>query len=260
MLSIKREIKPISSILKALESYDGCEIDVRLTKDRVLVLTHDVRYDGHKVIKANYRDLKNMRTLRELLDHSLTIKLINREGKTLWIEAKEDTTKSFRKDLTLCQDFAHKLKEECANSELPLEKLRIISFCPEILKHIEGIRTLRIVPYLWMATDWFIPHYNHKTIVQMFISLRQHMHKTKQMGIDGLLFSKLFLRGFFSRFQPSLEEIRSWATEDFLLGTEAQTLEEEKAFKDLIVFTDYRGEREKSRGENAKSLICHRGI
>jgi len=260
VLSVKTEIKSISSILKALESYDGCEIDVRLTKDRILVLYHDVRHNGHKVVKANYRDLKNTRTLRELLDHPQTIKLINREAKTLWIEAKEDTTKSFRKDLALCQDFAHKLKEECANSELRLEKLRIISFCPEILKHIEGIRRLRIVPYLWMATDWFIPHYNHKTIIQMFISLRRHMQKTKQMGIDGLLFSKLFLRGFFSRVQPSLEEVQSWASEDFLLGTEAQTFEEEKAFKDFIVFTDYRGERERSRGENAQPLICHRGI
>ena len=80
------------------------------------------------------------------------------------------------------------------------------------------------------------------------------------MKIGGLLFSKLFMHGFFSLFQPSIAQIKSWKSDDFILGTEAQTFEEEKAFKELVVITDYRGERKGGRGKNAGPLICHRGL
>jgi hypothetical protein len=94
----------------------------------------------------------------------------------------------------------------------------------------------------------------------MLVSLKRHIQHTKKLRISGLLFSKLYLRGFFSYFQPSLEKIKSMGDADFILGTEAQTYEEEKAFKDFVVITDYRGERSAGRGENAGPLIYHRGL
>jgi hypothetical protein len=80
------------------------------------------------------------------------------------------------------------------------------------------------------------------------------------MGIGGLLFSKLFLRGFFSLFQSAWEEIKSLEKEDFILGTEAQSYKEENDFKDFVIITDYHGERKDGRGKNAGPLICHRGM
>jgi len=260
MLKEKTEKKSLSSIVEALEVYDGCEIDVRLTRDRVLVIFHDAEYTGQRLINSNFKDLRGILTLDELIQHPRVIKLINDDNKTLWVEVKEDSTHGQRKDPSLLKDVAQRLTEKLKDSSLHLENIRIISFCAEILTHVGGIRKLKIVPYIFSATDSYFPYYNHKTIFQMFVSLRRHFRKAKRMGFDGLLFSKLYLRGFFSLFQPSIGEIISWKEENFILGTEAQTFQEEKDFKDFVVFTDYRRERKGGRGENAGPLICHRGL
>lgn len=260
MFKLKDETKPLSSIVAALEMYDGCEFDVRLTRDRVPVIHHDAEFRGQRLINTDYQDLEGVSSFDELIHHPRVIQLVNKAGKSLWIEAKEDSTFSVRKDSSLRRNLAEKLTGKLRDSGLNLDSIAIISFCGEILIHVKGIRRCQIVPYLFSATDSTFPYYNPKTIFQMFVSLRRHMHKAAKMGFDGLLFSKLYLRGFFSSFQPSLEKIISWMEEDFILGTEAQTLEEEIVFKDFFVFTDYRGERKGGRGANAGPLICHRGL
>jgi hypothetical protein len=260
MFKEKIEKKSLSSIVRALEEYDGCEIDVRLTKDKIPVIFHDARHNGQRLIKTNFRDLKGFLTLDTLIQHPQVIKLINDNGKTLWVEAKEDSNHRNGKDPSLRKETAQRLTGKLMDSGLYLENIRIISFSTEILVHVKGILKLKIIPYLFSATDQYFPYYNHKTLFQLFQSLRQHMQKTKKLGINGLLFSKYYLRGFFSIFQPQYEEIVSWKKEDFTLGTEAQTFQEEKDFKDFVVFTDYRGDRGEGRGENAGPLICHRGL
>jgi glycerophosphoryl diester phosphodiesterase len=254
------EKKPIDSILAALQAYDGCEFDVRFTKDRVVILFHNARFNRRRLLETEFKELLGFQKLEELIHHPRVINLVNEENKTLWIEAKEDSSHGLRKDLPYCQELGKKISDLIRHSRLRLDNVRVISFSPEILVNADGVHTLRIVPYLFSAEDFIIPHYNLKTIAQMFVSLKRHILRTKQMGINGLLFSKLYLRGFFSYFQPSLEEIKSRGDADFILGTEAQTFEEEKAFKDLVVITDYRGERPGRRGENAGPLICHRGL
>ena len=246
--------------MAALESYDGCEMDVRLTRDRVFVLFHDAEYEGRRLFQTDYKDLNGIQPLGELLHHPRVVSLVNDFGKTLWIEIKKDTTLGLGKNLLLSKNTAERITRQLNDSGLWLDNIRIISFAPEILTHIKGIRTLRIVPYIFTATDYFFPYYNLKTIWQMVISLRRHVQDTKKMKIGGLLFSKLFMHGFFSLFQPSIAQIKSWKSDDFILGTEAQTFEEEKAFKELVVITDYRGERKGGRGKNAGPLICHRGL
>ncbi len=260
MFKSNDETKPLSSIVAALEVYDGCEFDVRLTKDRVPVIHHDAETHGQRLINIDYKDLEGISSFDELIHHSQVNRLVNENSKALWIEAKEDSSFGIKKDPSLRRDIAQKLTEKLTDSGLNLDNISIISFCDEILTHVKGIRRCPIVPYLFSATDSRFPYYNPKTIFQMFVSLHQHIKKAMKMGFDGLLFSKLYLRGFFSFFQPSLEKIISWKTEDFILGTEAQTFEEEMAFKDFVVFTDYRGERKEGRGKDAGPLICHRGL
>ena len=254
------EKNSVPSILAALRSYDGCEFDVRLTKDRVLVLYHDAKCNGRRLLETDFKDLKGVQALRELTDHPHVIELINNNGKTLWIETKEDTTLGLKRDPVYCQELARSIKDQLKESRLKPENIRIISFSSEILKHISGFRTCRIVPYIFTRADSLIRYYNHKTILQMFKSLRQYILDTKKMGIGGLLFYKLYLRGIFSLFQPSLEEIRLLGKDDFILGTGVETFEEEKFFKDVVCVTDYRGDREGGRGKNAGPLICHRGL
>jgi hypothetical protein len=260
MFKLKDETKPLSSILAALEVYDGCEFDVRLTRDRVLVIHHNAETHGQRLINTDYKDLEGISTFDELIYHPQVTQLVNEDGKTLWIEAKEDSSFRARKDPFLRKYMARRLTEVLTDSGLDLDNITIISFCDEILAHVKGIRRCHIVPYLFSATDSSFLYYNPKTIFQMFVSLERHIRKALKMGFDGLLFSKLYLRGFFSFFQPSLEKVLSWNTEGFILGTEAQTFAEEMAFQDFLVFTDYRGERKEARAENAGSLICHRGL
>jgi hypothetical protein len=165
-----------------------------------------------------------------------------------------------KRDPVYCQELARSITDLLKDSYLKSENIRIISFSSEILKHISGFRTCRIVPYIFTRTDSLIRYYNHKTILQMFISLRKYILHTKKIGINGLLFYKRYLRGFFSLFQPSLEEIKSLGKDNFILGTGVETFEEEKFYKDVVCITDYRGERESGRGKDAGPLICHRGL
>jgi hypothetical protein len=258
--SYKKEKNSVPSILAALRAYDGCEFDVRLTRDRVLVLYHDAKYNGRRLLDTDFKDLKGVQALKELISHPQVIKSINDNSKTLWIETKEDTTLGKKRDPGYCQELARSITDRLKDSGLKPENIRIISFSSEILKHINGFRTCRIIPYIFTRTDSLIRYYNHKTILQMFKSLRQYILDTKKMGIGGLLLYKRYLRGFFSLFQPSLEDIRLTGKDDFILGTGVETFEEEKFFKDVVCVTDYRGEREGGRGKDARSLICHRGL
>jgi len=258
--SNKAENNSVSSILEALRSYDGCEFDVRFTRDRVLVLYHDVRYNRRRLLDTDFKDLRGVQTFEELISHPQVIKLINDDGKTLWIEAKEDTSLRLKRDPLYCKEMGKRITDQLKDSALQLENIRVISFCSEILRHIKSIRTCRLIPYLFSAADSFIPYYNHKTILQMFISLRRHIQDTKKMGIGGLLFAKQYMQGFFSLFQPSFEEIKSLGKGKFILGTLVKTFEEEKLFKDFVIVTDFRGERKSGKGKDAGPLICHRGL
>jgi hypothetical protein len=250
----------VPSILAALRSYDGCEFDVRLTRDRVFVLYHDAAYNGRRLLRTDFKDLEGVQTLQELIDHPQVIESINNKSKTLWIETKEDTTLGMKKDPVYCQELARSITDLLKESHLKSENIRIISFSSEILKHISSFLTCRIVPYIFTRTDSLIRYYNHKTILQMFVSLRRYILDTKKMGINGLLFYKRYLRGFFSLFQPSLAEIKSLGKDNFILGTGVETFEEEKFFKDIVCITDYSGQRKGGRGEPAGPLICHRGL
>lgn len=258
--SYNTEKNSVPSILAALRSYDGCEFDVRLTRDRVLVLHHNVKYNGRRLLETDFKDLKGVQALQELIDHPQLIKSINDNGKTLWIETKEDTTLGKKRDPVYCQELAKSITDQLKDSDLKSENIRIISFSSDILKHISGFLTCRIIPYIFTRADSIIRYYNHKTILQMFKSLRKYILDTEKMGIGGLLFYRRYLRGFFSLFQPSLDEIRLIGKDDFILGTGAETFEEEKFFKDVVCVTDYRGEREGGRGKDAGPLICHRGL
>jgi hypothetical protein len=258
--SYNAEKNSVPSILAALKSYDGCEVDVRLTKDRVLVLYHDVKYNGQRILETDFKDLRGVQALKELIHHPQVVELINDNGKTLWIETKEDTTLGMKRDPVFCQELARSITDQLKDSGLKPENIRIISFSSEILKHINGFRTCRIIPYIFTRTDSLIRYFNHKTILRMFKSLRHYILDTKKMGIGGLLFYRRYLRGFFSLFQPSLDEIRLVGKDDFILGTGVETFEEEKFFKDVVCVTDYRGEREGGRGKDAGPLICHRGL
>ena len=173
----------ISSILGALEVFDGCEVDVRMTKDRILVIHHDAENHRQRLIETDFKDLKGISALDELIRHPRVIRLINEKGKTLWIEAKEDSISGFKKDSSLHKDIAQRLAVKLTGSGLNLDNIRIISFCAEILTHVREIQTYLIIPYIFSPTDNFIPFYNHKTFFQLFMSLRRHMQRAKRINL-----------------------------------------------------------------------------
>ncbi|MFC2169323.1 glycerophosphodiester phosphodiesterase family protein [Acidobacteriota bacterium] len=255
MLKLKTD-----SILAALEVYDGCEFDVRLTRDRVLVIYHDATYRQKRLLNLNFDDLKDVLAFEDFIHDRKTINLVNNAGKTLWIEAKEDSDSGFKRNSGQNKYLAESLQSKLKYSKLNPKNIRIISFSLEILKNINAFLTLRIVPYIFCATDSYVPLYNHRTILHLFTSIKRHIHKTKNMGIGGLLFSKKYLKGFFSLFQPRLEKLLDMGKDNFILGTEAQTIEEERAFKDLVIITDVRGKLKDRKQNNPRLLVCHRGL
>jgi hypothetical protein len=196
---------------------------------------------------------------QDLLEDEEIIKLVNKEGKTLWIEMKEDTYRGGLPDDRYARTLAKRVTGLLEDSDIELEKVHFISFCPQILDHVKGMKTMPIVPYLNCASDSFYPHRNARTVGNMFTSITKHLEWAKKKKYSGLLFTKLYFMGFFSKFNPPLKDvIKKYRKEDFILGTEAQTREDEEFFKEIVTITDYKGKRKKKKRKGP--LISHRGL
>lgn len=61
---------------------DGIEFDIRLTKDNIFVLSHDLIYEGKIIKSTNLKDLKGITTLKEVLK-------ILPKNKIIFIDIKE---------------------------------------------------------------------------------------------------------------------------------------------------------------------------
>ena len=72
----------------------------------------------------------------------------------------------------------------------------------------------------------------------MFISLRNHILNARSMGFDGLLFTKLYLKGFFSVFQPTIDKIKKKGSlpllRDYYLKMDANDRMKYKLIKDAF--------------------------
>lgn len=248
----------VAAIKAALKKYDGCEFDIRLTKDRQPVLHHNANYYGLRIIENKLKDLKAVNTLEQLVSNQDVIDLVNKKGKTLWIEAKEESRYKLKHDPPLCKKIGKAIMDQLHTSSLELDKVHIISFSPLIIDQLSGIKKIQIVPYLYSHTDVEHSHYTARTFMDMFTNFKLHIKRAKARGHDGLFFSKLFFQGPFSTFQPKLKDMIKYAGKDFILGLDSKTAEEEKRYSDLVVVTDYRGKR--GNYKRAGQLVAHRGL
>lgn len=250
--------KSVNSLIKTLNLYAGCEFDVRLTKDNVPIIQHDAKNNKKFVCNMSFNELKDIISLESLINNSNVINLVNKEKRTLWIELKEDSRSKYKRDNYFSKEIAYSVLDLLINSNLDLDNIRIISFSTEILKFIKDIKVLRIIPYLYTGADSVFLKFNIRTFQDIFKSLKIFIYKTQDMGFNGLLFSKKYLKGFLSISQSSIDDLLLLKSSDFILGTEAQTLEEELLFKKIYVFTDYEGKRNINPVES-KFLIYHKG-
>lgn len=254
----------IESIRMALKIFDGCEFDIRLTKDNILILFHDAWYKQRRIIETNFKDIKNIQTFEQLINDPDVEQLVNDSNKTLWIEAKEERNQKNKSTELYNKQIAEGILKQLHKSHLNLENIYIISFNTTILKTLKGVNKLLIVPYYDCSSDGKFSRKGRISFEKllaylgMFRSIKHHIRKAKEMGLNGLLFPKQYFRGFFSIFQPSLENILIFVGKDFILGTDADTYEEEQYFKDLVVITNYNGKR--SSNYRKKPLIFHGGL
>jgi len=253
----------IKNICIILENYDGCEFDIRLTKDEVLVLCHDAWYQQKRVIDTEFKYLQNILSLEQLVNDPEVMELVNKFHKTLWIEIKEERNINGKAtDLyneIIIDRIEKLLKASCVN----LNNIYLISFSASILIKINKFKKLLIVPYYDCSSygerSWKrkIPFTKIGIYTKMLLPLKYHIQKAKESGFNGLLFPKQYLRGFISMFQPPLDNLLTFAGNDFILGTDADTFEEEQYFRKLVVITNYNGVRLKSNYRK-QPLIFHK--
>lgn len=258
----QNSIKNICTILK---NHDGCEVDIRLTKNDVLVLCHDAWYQQKRVIDTEFKYLQNILSLEQLATDPGVIKLVNKLHKTLWIEVKEERNINGKSADLYNEIIVDKIEKLLKASRLDLNNIYIISFSASILMKINEFKKLLIVPYYdcssygersWKRNLSFDITFVY---IKMFLPLKYRIRRAKESGFNGLLFPKHYLRGFISMFQPSIDKILTFAGKDFILGTDADTFEEEQYFKNLVVITNYNGVRSESNYRR-QPLIFHNCI
>jgi hypothetical protein len=201
--------------------------------------------------------LRGVEGFRDLLNDERVVKAVNEVGKTLWIELKEGSRRGFKRDDEDIEEMAQAVSRALKESPLEKNNIRLISFQPGLLEPIRGFKRLPIVPFTFGAYDSGIRHRTPRTYLHILTPLRRHIENARERGFAGLLFSNRFLKGLFSVTQPSIADIIAFAGPKFILGTEAKSREEELAFRDLVVITDYRGKR---TGKGPNTLVCHRGL
>ncbi|TAJ14500.1 hypothetical protein DMA11_04830 [Marinilabiliaceae bacterium JC017] len=254
----------IENIKAALKLFDGCEFDIRMSEDRIPVLYHDASINGTLICETRFEDFRGLETLEQLLGDREIVDLVNQSGKKLVIEVKEDLFVHKDNSGQAAKSVAQIIEEVVNKSEINVENLFVISFCAPILRWFRGIRTLLIIPYINCSPK--ISCFNGegkcrltpKTIWMMCRSLKAHVKDAQNIGCSGLLFSNRFLKGFFSLFQPSLEQLLSVTDSGFILGTNAKDEKEEEAYKQLWVITDIK--TAKVIEQRAGLLISHRGV
>jgi hypothetical protein len=255
----QNSIKNICTILK---NHDGCEFDIRLTKDDVLVLWHDAWYQQKRVIDTEFRYLQNILSLEEFVNDPKVIELVNNDPKTLWIEVKEERNINGKSSDLYNEIIVDRIEKLLKVSCLDLNNIYLVSFSTSILKKITEFKKLLIVPYYDCSSYGERSRKRNvsfdKIIVylKMFLPLKFRIQRAKELGFNGLLFPKQYLRGFISMFQPSIDNILTFAGKDFILGTDADTFEEEQYFKNLVVITNYNGARTKSN-YRMQPLVVH---
>lgn len=247
----------VAAVVAAFKDYDGCEFDVRLTKDGELVLHHNSRYKGRPVWELDRHALRGVDAFEDLLSDERIVGGVNEDGKTLWIELKEGSRRGFGRDDGYIKETAEAVKGALKDSGLEKNNIRLISFQPLLLKPIRGFKRLPIVPFTYGAYDSGIKHRTLRTYVHILTPLRGHIERAKEQGFAGILFSNRFFKAPFSINQPSVKRLRDIAGPEFILGTEAKSREEEVALKEFVVITDFRGAR---KGKGPKTLVCHRGL
>lgn len=255
----------IKNLCTILKNHDGCEFDIRLTKDDVLVIFHDACYQEKRVIDTEFKYLQNILSLEQLTTDPKVIKLVNKLHKTLWIEVKEERNVNGKSTDLYNEIIVDKIEKLLKASRLDLNNIYLISFNTSILNKISEFKKLLIVPYFDCSSygerSWKrnIPFDKTLVYIKMLLPLKYHIQRAKELGFNGLLFPKQYLRGFISILQPSIDNILTFAGKDFILGTDADTFEEEQYFRNLVVITNYNGVRSESNFRK-QPLISHNCI
>ena len=256
----------IDSLKWGLYNFDGIEFDVRIASDGIPVIHHDpTTASGEIIEKTPSTQLANKRVplLHEMLNEEFILKCIRGEipNKTLWLEIKTPCRKKYNKFAADPETFAEIITDQISATRPDLNTIRIIGFNKSYLQAFSKATPFKTYPIL--------PTINECVSERMMIlralpgffhhSLLWHAKKAKELGFRGLLFSQLYVKGILSLRHVRYEKLLRLQSNQFELGTDTKTLQEEQEFRQIHRFTDLTTPHPRHATNGEGRIIAHRG-
>ena len=141
----------VEGLLFGLNNFDGIETDIRITKDKGLVIHHDpMLKDGTFLVDLTVDELKErgVPSLEDFFSHP-DLQGLLKKGKVLWIETKPNCKGKFPVKREIAQDIYDEFTKLVEQYNIPRDNIHILSFAKELLQpFIKDYKPYPILPYV----------------------------------------------------------------------------------------------------------------
>ncbi len=245
-----------------MKNFDGVEFDIRLSKDKELVIHHDHVISSKEIIsELESEKLKSQGVplLKDFFQYENARQQI-KSGKALWIELKPNCNNLIRESQEISEDIFQSLMNAIDDFKVPRSSVKILSFSEELLTPfaLEGdFPVYQIIPDINECSYKF-------RIVKALVyilrnSLTWHISKAQEKKYSGVLFARQYLMGLIRLRHPSYTKMKLYIHDGFELGTNLGNVDLESKYPLLHRFTDNTGIFPRFAKNGEGQIIAHRG-
>jgi glycerophosphoryl diester phosphodiesterase len=255
----------LAGLTFGLQNFDGIETDVRLCKDKELLIFHDpITKEGEliKEFEIEHFLQKGIPSFKQLLE-DINVRVELQKNKTIWLELKPNCINRNRSYEEIIDEFYNKTMRSIDETLSVGFDIRVISFVPELLQPFADNSSLKCYPIIPSVNECETSKFkmyasNLPSVVLK--SLKKHMYNAQESNFSGVLFARQYLLGFFSNFHPSYSKLVDLMQETGLeMGTNLGSIDLEPKYPKLHRFTDKTQNYPRNAKENEGQIIGHRG-
>ncbi len=266
---MKKHLLPneIDALKWGLYNFDGIEFDVRIAVDGVPVIHHDpVTTNGKIIEKTPSAQLakKGIPLLHEVLSDEFILQCLRGEipEKTFWIEIKTPCKKKDNRFAADPETFAEIITNQLSAMRPKLDTVRIIGFNKSYLHVFSTTTPFKAYPILPTINECVSEKMMVIRALPGFLrhSLLWHAKEAKKLGFKGLLFSQLYVKGVLSLRHVKYKNLLKLQSNQFELGVDTKTLQDEQTFRMIHRFTDLTTPHPRHAMNGEGKIIAHRGV
>lgn len=240
--------------------FDGIETDIRLTRDKKLVIHHDAILNSGQLIENLTLDQvidQGIPSFDQFLAIPEIVELSKKSA--MYIELKPNCNGRSRVVEPIIDDFYHAFHTSIDQSDINVKNINLISFVKDFLDPFtDDYDCFPLLPDVNECSQRFVAL---KAIPQVLgRSLATEMRRAAKRDFAGVFFARQYIMGFTSFRHPSYDDAIDLAQElDLLLGSNLGDPELEADYPDFARFSDKLAKYPRHAKKGEGPIIAHRG-